>query len=58
MTAFLRKRSNQLWYWLIRQRLTATVWRGLVEWTERRQVRFRRELEAAEIPAERQPAGV
>jgi len=46
--SYLYKRSNRIWYRLIRHRLTATVWRGLVEWTRRRHVRFRRRLEAAE----------
>jgi radical SAM superfamily enzyme YgiQ (UPF0313 family) len=48
--SYLYKRSNFFWYWLIRYRLTAAVWRGLVEWTRRRHVRFRQELEASEIP--------
>jgi radical SAM superfamily enzyme YgiQ (UPF0313 family) len=43
--SYLYKRSNWLWYWLIRRRLTAAVWRGLVEWTRWRHVRFRRRLE-------------
>jgi radical SAM superfamily enzyme YgiQ (UPF0313 family) len=44
--SYLYKRSNRLWYRLIRHRLTATVWHGLVEWTRQRHVRFRRRLEA------------
>jgi radical SAM superfamily enzyme YgiQ (UPF0313 family) len=44
--SYLYKRSNRLWYRLIRHRLTASVWHGLVEWTRRRHVRFRRRLEA------------
>ncbi|HTU22566.1 MAG TPA: radical SAM protein [Gemmataceae bacterium] len=43
--SYLYKRSNRLWYRLIRHRLTGTVWRGLVEWTRRRHLRFRRRLE-------------
>jgi radical SAM superfamily enzyme YgiQ (UPF0313 family) len=43
--SYLYKRSNRLWPWLIRKRLTATVWRGLVEVTRRRHVKFRRRLE-------------
>ncbi len=43
--SYLYKRSNYFWYRLIRHRWTETVWRGLVEWTRRRHVRFRRELE-------------
>jgi radical SAM superfamily enzyme YgiQ (UPF0313 family) len=42
--SYLYKRSNRLWHLLIRQRLTATVWRPLVEWTRRRHLRFRRRL--------------
>jgi radical SAM superfamily enzyme YgiQ (UPF0313 family) len=56
--SYLYKRSNFLWYWLIRHRLTATVWRGLVEWTRRRHVRFRRELAARDAPAIRRAAAV
>jgi radical SAM superfamily enzyme YgiQ (UPF0313 family) len=47
--SYLYKRSNWLWYWLIRHRLTATAWRGLVEWTRRRHVRFRHALAAREM---------
>src|SRR5882724_733313 len=46
--SYLYKRSNWLWWFLIRFRLTALVWRPLVEWTRRRQLRFRRRLEGAE----------
>jgi radical SAM superfamily enzyme YgiQ (UPF0313 family) len=47
--SYLYKRSNRLWHWLIRKRLTATVWRNLVEVTRRRHLGFRRHLaEAAE----------
>jgi radical SAM superfamily enzyme YgiQ (UPF0313 family) len=46
--SYLYKRSNRFWHWLIRHRLTARVWSGLVEWTRRRHVRFRRRLETAE----------
>ncbi len=42
--SYLYKRSNWLWYWLIRRRLTAAVWRGLVELTRRRHLTFRRRL--------------
>ncbi|TMQ34493.1 MAG: B12-binding domain-containing radical SAM protein, partial [Planctomycetota bacterium] len=44
--SYLYKRSNRLWHLLIRHRLTAVVWRPLVEWTRRRHVRYRRRLEA------------
>jgi hypothetical protein len=43
--SYLYKRSNRIWHWLIRHRLTARVWRPLVELTRRRHVRFRRRLE-------------
>jgi radical SAM superfamily enzyme YgiQ (UPF0313 family) len=43
--SYLYKRSNWLWYWLIRRRWTARVWRGLVELTRRRHLKFRRRLE-------------
>jgi hypothetical protein len=44
--SYLYKRSNFLWHRLIRHRLTAVVWRPLVEGTRRRHLRFRRRLEA------------
>jgi radical SAM superfamily enzyme YgiQ (UPF0313 family) len=43
--SYLYKRSNRLWYRLIRHRLTARVWRGLVELTRRRHLKFRQGLE-------------
>jgi hypothetical protein len=49
--SYLYKRSNKLWYRLIRHRLTARAWRGLVEMTRRRHLRFRRRLEAETTPA-------
>ena len=42
--SYLYKKSNRLWYFLIRHRLTATVWRPLVEWTRRRHLHFRKRL--------------
>jgi radical SAM superfamily enzyme YgiQ (UPF0313 family) len=45
--SYLYKRSNYLWYRLIRNRVTARVWRPLVELTRRRHLRFRRRLEGA-----------
>ena len=61
--SYLYKRSNGLWAFLIRHRLTAAVWRPLVEWTRQRHVRFRRRLEqrastGACIPAAIVSAGV
>jgi hypothetical protein len=50
--SYLYKKSNWLWPFLIRHRLTGPAWRPLVELARRRQVRFRRRLaEPVEIPA-------
>jgi radical SAM superfamily enzyme YgiQ (UPF0313 family) len=46
--SYLYKRSNRFWRFLIRHRLTAAVWRPLVELTRRRHVRFRRRLAMTE----------
>jgi radical SAM superfamily enzyme YgiQ (UPF0313 family) len=46
--SYLYKRSNRFWQFLIRHRLTARMWRPLVEGTRRRHVRFRRRL--AQLP--------
>lgn len=43
--SYLYKRSNVLWEFLIRTRTVHKVWRPLVEWTRRRHVRYRRDLE-------------
>jgi radical SAM superfamily enzyme YgiQ (UPF0313 family) len=48
--SYLYKRSNWLWYWLIRHRLTASVWYGLVEMTRRRHLKFRRRLAERDAP--------
>jgi len=42
--SYLYKRSNWLWHYLIRYRLTGIVWRPLVEWTRFRHLAFRKEL--------------
>ncbi|MGQ0637381.1 MAG: B12-binding domain-containing radical SAM protein, partial [Planctomycetaceae bacterium] len=42
--SYLYKRSNLLWQLLIRGRLTARVWRPLVEFTRWRHLQFRRRL--------------
>lgn len=42
--SYLYKRSNAMWYFLIRYRLTAAVWRPLVELTRLRHLRFRKKL--------------
>jgi len=46
--SYLYKRSNHLWYPLIRFRLTGRVWRPLVAWTRYRHLRFRELLAASE----------
>lgn len=46
--SYLYKRSNRFWHFLIKRRLTAKVWRGLVDITRRRHLKFRRRL--ATIP--------
>jgi radical SAM superfamily enzyme YgiQ (UPF0313 family) len=59
--SYLYKRSNRFWHLLIRFRLTALVWRPLIEFSRRRHVRFRRRLEAradAEAPRTVVSAGV
>jgi radical SAM superfamily enzyme YgiQ (UPF0313 family) len=48
--SYLYKRSNRLWHWLIRRRLTARVWGGLVELTRRRHLKLRRRVEAQTSP--------
>ncbi len=47
----LYKRSNRLWGFLIRHRLTASAWRPLVEWTRARHLRFRERLAARDTLA-------
>jgi hypothetical protein len=46
--SYLYKRSNLIWHFLIRYRLTALIWRPLIELSRRRHLRFRRRLEARE----------
>jgi len=43
--SYLYKRSNRLWAFLIRHRLTAAVWRPLIEHSRARHLRFRAGLE-------------
>jgi radical SAM superfamily enzyme YgiQ (UPF0313 family) len=43
--SYLYKRSNRFWRLLIRHRLTALVWRPLIEHSRRRHLAFRRRLE-------------
>jgi radical SAM superfamily enzyme YgiQ (UPF0313 family) len=56
--SYLYKRSNLFWRFLIRHRLTAAVWRPLVEATRRRHLRFRRRLAANAGPSARIAASV
>ena len=44
--SYLYKRSNRFWHLLIKHRLTAVVWRPLVEANRRRHLKFRRRLAA------------
>jgi radical SAM superfamily enzyme YgiQ (UPF0313 family) len=46
--SYLYKRSNLFWHFLIRHRLTARVWRPLVEATRRRHLKYRRQLQLQE----------
>jgi radical SAM superfamily enzyme YgiQ (UPF0313 family) len=50
--SYLYKRSNRIWHMLIRYRLTALIWRPLIELSRRRHLRFRRRLELAQIAHE------
>jgi len=43
--SYLYKRSNRFWHWLIKYRLTAAVWRPLIEHSRRRHLRLRPHLE-------------
>ncbi len=47
--AYLYKRSNRLWHFLIKRRLVRTAWRPIVELTRLRHLAFRRKL--ARTPA-------
>lgn len=42
--SYFYKRSNWVWYWLIRANLTHAAWYPMVEWTRRRHIRFRQLL--------------
>jgi len=52
--SYLYKRSNPAWRWLIKHRLTAAVWRPLIEHSRRRHLDFRQRLQAPE-PAQGRP---
>ena len=49
--SYLYKRSNRFWHLLIKHRLTAAVWRPLIEHSRRRHLRLRRRLQALEFTA-------
>jgi radical SAM superfamily enzyme YgiQ (UPF0313 family) len=55
--SYLYKRSNRLWHFLIQRRLTARLWRPLVEMTRRRHLAFRKRLAESASPR-RAPAVV
>ena len=42
--AYLYKRANPMWWFLIHHRLTAAVWRPMLAWSRREHLRFRRQL--------------
>jgi radical SAM superfamily enzyme YgiQ (UPF0313 family) len=44
--SYLYKRSNRFWHLLIKHRMTAAVWRPLIEHSRRRHVKLRPHLEA------------
>lgn len=54
--SYLYKRSNLLWHFLIRHRLTSTVWRPLIEITRRRHLAFRQRLQQQDPGKLRGPA--
>jgi radical SAM superfamily enzyme YgiQ (UPF0313 family) len=51
--SYLYKRSNLFWHLLIKHRLTARIWRPLVEHSRRRHVRYRTRLQHADGAASR-----
>jgi radical SAM superfamily enzyme YgiQ (UPF0313 family) len=56
--SYLYKRSNVLWHFLIKHRLTRAVWRPLVELTRRRHLRFRARLARQPSAADRHATAV
>ncbi|MBX3437218.1 MAG: B12-binding domain-containing radical SAM protein [Planctomycetaceae bacterium] len=46
--SYLYKRSNLFWHFLIRYRLTAAIWRPLIEVTRRRHLKYRATLAVSE----------
>jgi radical SAM superfamily enzyme YgiQ (UPF0313 family) len=51
--SYLYKRSNRFWHLLIRHRLTAAVWRPLIEHSRRRHLQLRKHLERTSSGATR-----
>jgi hypothetical protein len=47
--SYLYKRSNRFWHQLIKHRLTAKVWRPLIEHSRRRHLQLRPKLEALSL---------
>jgi radical SAM superfamily enzyme YgiQ (UPF0313 family) len=52
--SYLYKRSNRVWRLLIKYRLTAAVWRPLIEHSRRRHLKFRQQLRAPD-PSDGRP---
>ena len=50
--SYLYKRSNRFWHLLIKQRLTAAMWRPLIEHSRRRHLKLRPRLEALGVADE------
>jgi hypothetical protein len=50
--SYLYKRSNRFWHLLIRHRLTAAMWRPLIEHSRRRHLTLRPRLEALGVADE------
>ena len=50
--SYLYKRSNRMWHFVIRHRLTHAVWSPMVEITRRRHLRFRERLALSAAPSD------
>lgn len=55
--SYLYKRSNRLWRFLIKHRLTSTVWRPLVNCSRNRHLKFRRKLATMPENVSMKPVG-
>jgi len=53
--SYLYKRSNWFWHVLIRQRLTARIWRPLIDASRRRHLKFRRRLAEMQDDSDESP---